>query len=183
MAGPPDRVPVRAIVLLGLMGAGKTSVGRIVADRLGWPLDDSDPQIRARTGRTVKELRDEIGTDGMHTLEAEHLLLALAAPRPRVITPSAWSIEDPACRAALGEPGLLVAWLRADPEALAARFADAAHRPAYGDDPATFLAAQLARRGPLYAQVADLILDTAAGGPERAAEAILAAVAARDGAV
>lgn len=183
MDGPPDRVPVRAIVLLGLMGAGKTSVGRIVADRLGWPLDDSDPQIRARTGRTVKELRDTLGTDGMHALEAEHLLLALAAPRPRVITPSAWSIEDPACRDALAGPDLLVAWLRADPAVLAARFAEATHRPAYGDDPAAFLGAQMERRGPLYAAVADLVLDTADGGPERAADAILAVVAAREGAV
>lgn len=181
MAGPPERTPVHAVVLLGLMGAGKTSVGTIVAERLGWPLDDSDPQIRARTGQTVKELRDTIGTDGMHALEAEHLLRALAAPRPRVITPSAWSIEDPACRQALAGPGLLVAWLRADPAALAARFANAAHRPAYGDDPATFLAAQMERRGPLYAAVADLVIDTADGGPERAAAVIVSAVTARDG--
>src|SRR4051812_20922366 len=62
--------PGTAIVVLGLMGAGKTTVGRILAGILGWPLDDSDASIEAEQGSTVKELRSSLGVDPMHALEA-----------------------------------------------------------------------------------------------------------------
>lgn len=165
--------PISAIVLLGLMGAGKTTIGRLLAERLGWPLDDSDPSIQAREGRTVRELRDEIGVDAMHALEARHLIEALAAPRPRVVTPAAFVIEVPACRAALGDDGVAAIWLRATPATLAARFWAQPHRPAYGEDPATFLAAQAARRDPWFQEVATLVLDVDHLTPEAVVAAIV----------
>ena len=74
--------PLRHIVLMGLMGTGKTTTGRVLAGRLDWPMRDSDEAIEAATGRSVRELRDEIGTDAMHDLEATALLRALEAPGP-----------------------------------------------------------------------------------------------------
>jgi len=148
-----------AIVLLGLMGAGKTTIGHVLAAHLDWPLDDSDPSIQAREGRTVRQLRDEIGVDAMHALEARHLLDALAAPRPRVVTPAAFVIEVPECRAALAGNDVAVVWLRATPATLAARFWAQPHRPAYGEDPATFLAAQAGLRDPWFQTVATRIVD------------------------
>lgn len=163
-----------AIVLMGLMGSGKSTVGRLLAERLGWILDDSDASIEAREGRTVRELRDELGVDDMHALEARHLLEALAAPRPRIVTPAAFCIEVEACRAALAGPGVAVVWLRARPETLAARFWAQPHRPAYGDDPATFLAAQGTRRDPWFEALATLIVDVDEQPPETVADMILA---------
>src|SRR5215208_4289943 len=80
--------PFTHVVVVGLMGSGKTTVGRALADRLGWPFRDSDPEIQAVTGRTVRELRDDLGVDAMHDLEADQLLDALAAPGPAVVAPA-----------------------------------------------------------------------------------------------
>jgi len=173
---PRGGTPVTAIVLLGLMGAGKTTVGRLVADHLDWPLDDSDRSIQAREGRTVRELRDEIGVDAMHALEAGHLLDALAATRPRVITPAAFVIEVPECRAAMAAGDTAVVWLRATAATLAARFWAQPHRPAYGEDPATFLAAQGARRDPWFSAVATLVVDVDDLAPDAVTDRIVASI-------
>lgn len=155
------------------MGAGKTTIGRLLAAALGWPLDDSDPSIQAREGRTVRQLRDDIGVDAMHALEARHLLDALAAPRPRVVTPAAFVIEVPPCREALEASDVAVVWLRATPATLAARFWAQPHRPAYGEDPATFLAAQAARRDPWFGRVATSVVDVDDLTPEAVAAIII----------
>ena len=168
---------MRHVVLVGLMGSGKTTVGRLVADRLGWPLRDSDAEIEARTGRTVRELDETVGTDAMHALEAEALLGALGSPDPAVILAAASVADDDACLAALRDPSLLVAWLRISPATAAARFESRGHRPRFGDDPAAFLAEQAARRDPRLRSIATLELDADAGSSEALAERIAAVVA------
>lgn len=173
---PPDAGRATAIVVAGLMGSGKTTVGAILAKRLGRPLDDSDATIIAEQGRSSRELQEEIGTDAMHDLEVAHLLGALARPRPRIITPAAFCIEVAACRDALAGPGIRVAWLRAQPATLAARFHAQAHRPVYGADPATFLAAQAERRHPLFAVLAAVVVDVDDADPATIADAIIAAL-------
>jgi shikimate kinase len=92
-------VDVRHIVVLGLMGAGKTAVGQVLARRLGWHLSDSDEEIRARTGKTVRELRAEKGVDAMHRLEYEHLLTALEVDQTTIVCGAASVVEDAGCRA------------------------------------------------------------------------------------
>ncbi len=74
--------PVRHVVLVGLMGAGKTTVGRRLAARLGWPWHDSDADIEAATGLTVRDLRERDGVEAMHDLEAAQLLHALVGAWP-----------------------------------------------------------------------------------------------------
>jgi shikimate kinase len=170
------RQVVRHVVLVGLMGSGKTTVGRLVAARIGWPLRDSDADIEAREGRTVRELDEAVGTDAMHRLEAEALLGALAAAEPSVIQAAASTIEDAGCLRALADPSILVAWLRISPATAAARFASRGHRPQFGDDPATFLADQAARRDPLFASVAGLTLDADGATPEALADRIVESV-------
>lgn len=179
VAGTPERTRpagegAAALVLVGLMGSGKTTVARLLGPRLGWPVDGSDESIEAAHGRTVRELRDALGVDGMHALEAAHLLRALERPRPRIVTPAAFTIEVDACRTALAGPGVRTVWLRADPAILARRFHDQPHRPAYGDDPATFLAIQAARRDPWFGAVAGLVLDAGALSPHALADRIVA---------
>lgn len=150
----------RHVVIVGLMGSGKTVVGRRLAGRLGVPWRDSDREIEAATGLTVRELRDREGVDAMHALEARHLLDALVAPSRSVISAAASTVDVPACRAALSEPGITVIWLRARPETLARRFsARDRHRPAYGASPEAFLAEQAAQRDPLFASLDPIVID------------------------
>ena len=164
------------VVVVGLMGTGKTTVGRLVAGALGWPMSDSDASIEATEGRTAKVIRDTLGTDAIHDLEYRHLLGALAGPGPVVVCPAAAVVDDEACREALQADGVLVAWLTTRPETAAARFDDQAHRPRYGDDPLAFLADQAQRRDPWFREVADLVLETDDATPDELAAAVVARV-------
>jgi shikimate kinase len=168
-----DRARAQHIVLVGLMGSGKTTVGTLVATRLGWPLRDSDADIAGREGRTVREIREALGTRAMHDLEAAHLLEALADPEPSVVCPAASVIDDPGCREALRGSSAVVIWLTATPATGAVRFDDQAHRPRYGDDPATFLERQAADREPLFRSVSTAELATDGRDPAELADLVL----------
>jgi len=177
----------RHVVLVGLMGSGKTTVGALVARRLGLPFRDGDALLEAATGLTAAVLRDREGADALHVAEARVFREALAADTPAVIATAAAVVDDPACRAALRAPGVAVAWLRADPAVLGNRFAagvggDGAHRPAYGEDSGAFLAAQARRRATRFAACRPLVVvDTGVLGPEEAAGRIAAAIGAAPG--
>lgn len=151
----------RHIVVTGLMGAGKTSVGRRLATWLGLAWRDSDADIEAETGRTVRELRDSEGVEAMHAREAQELLGSLAGTESTVISAAASVIDDPACRAAMSAPDVLVIWLHARADVLADRFDSSDdHRPAYGESPQAFLAEQAALREPLLGAISAHVIDT-----------------------
>jgi shikimate kinase len=164
---------VQHIVLFGLMGSGKTTVGTLVATHVGWPLRDSDADTAAREGRTVREIRDVLGTRAIHDLEAAHLRDALAGPEPAVVCAAASTIDDPDCRDALHESTAVVVWLTATPATGAARFDDQAHRPRYGADPETFLERQAVDRGPLFRSVCTAELATDGRDPAELANLVM----------
>lgn len=167
----------RHCVLVGLMGAGKSTVGRALAARLERPFLDSDVEIQAATGQTVRELRDSIGVDAMHALEAEQLLRALASPQPAVIGAAASVVDVEACLQALRDPTAVVVWLQADPAVLAERFAsDDDHRPAYGASTEGFLTQQLARRGAAFESVADIAVSVDSRSPDEVVALVLEAL-------
>jgi shikimate kinase len=147
------------IVLVGLMGSGKTTVGAALAAALGVPHRDSDTDIERETGMTGRQhaLRD--GIEVLHALESRHLLDALDQPGASVISTAASIVDDPACRQALRDPAHLVVWLDASPVALAARLQPDDHRPAIGPDMAEVLERQAVERTPALREVADLTLD------------------------
>jgi shikimate kinase len=167
----------RHCVLVGLMGSGKSTVGVTLARRLGRPFRDSDADIQAATGLTVRELLDRDGVDAMHALEAAQLLDVLADPEPSVIAAAASVVDVPLCITALRSPDVFVVWLKASPEVLAGRFGSAdEHRPAYGDRPETFLADQLDARSSALGAVADLSVDGDDSTPDDVVSRIVAAL-------
>ena len=143
---------------------------------------DGDALLEAATGRTAAALRDEEGVDALHRAESRVLLEALESDAATVIAAAAAVVDDPACRAALRAPGVAVIWLRAEPAVLGRRFeagsgGDGAHRPAYGEDPAAFLAAQARRRASRFAACRPLVIvDTGRLDPAAATERIIAAL-------
>jgi shikimate kinase len=177
-AGSGPRL-VRHIAVVGLMGSGKSSVGSRIAATLGWPMRDSDADIEASQGHTVRELRDTLGTDAMHALESRQLLDALAAPGMSVVCPAASVADDDACLAALGQADVAVVFLTVDPAIAAKRFAPGDHRPWYGSDPVVFLAAQAATRYPRFRSVNPVELATDTNTPDEVAALALAQLAAR----
>jgi len=137
------------------MATGKTTLGRAIAEGLGRPLVDSDEQLEHDTGLTAAQIADRDGLDALHAREAELLLAALADPQPSVIAAAASTIEDARCRRALADA--FVIWVRVDADVLAQRVREKGHRPLAGDVDAQ-LREQVARRHPLFAEVADFVV-------------------------
>ncbi|MCU1454149.1 MAG: aroK [Acidimicrobiales bacterium] len=159
------------VVLVGLMGTGKSTVGALVAARTGRTLVDADRAIEARTGKTVRELWEAGGEAAYRQLESAVVLDAIAGDEPTVIAAPAGAVLDPAVRAALDDA--FVVWLRADPATLAARVGHGDHRPLLGDHPKDVLAAMAKERAHLYQGVADAVVDVDALDAEAAATAVL----------
>jgi shikimate kinase len=109
----------------------------------------------------------------MHELEAAHLLHALAEPGTSVIAAAASTIDNPACREALADPGVTVIWLHGDPAALARRFDVQRHRPRFGLAPEQLLAEQAAERDPLFRALDPIVVETDTRKPADAVAAAL----------
>ncbi len=167
--------PVR-VVLIGPMGSGKSTVGRALAGRTGWPLLDNDELLVRATGTSARKLLADAGEAVLRHAEASALREALALPPPVIVTAAAGTVLDPASRAELAEADLVV-WLRAPAEVLAARAAGAEWRPWLAEDPAAWFTQSAEARDPLYAEVADLELNAAEMTPDEMAAAILEALA------
>jgi shikimate kinase len=160
-----------------MMGSGKSSVGRALSERTGWPFVDNDRLVERASGMTARQLLEERGADAMRAAESAALRSAVEMPPPVIAATAAGTILDAANRAILADAGLVV-WLRAPAAALAKRAVGAAHRPWLDDDPLGWFERALAERDPLYAAVADVEIDTAAVSARQAAEEILARLSA-----
>jgi shikimate kinase len=163
------------ILLVGMMGAGKTTTGRLVARRLGWAYRDSDADVEAETGLSVPELFARDGEAAFRGAEAEVLARACADPTPAVISVAGGAVLRAENRALIARNGTVV-WLRARPETLAARVGDGVGRPLLDDDPEAAMVRLSAVRAPFYAEVADLVIDVDDLGAAEVADRIVAAV-------
>ena len=163
----------RHVVLVGAMGSGKTTIGGRLAAALDRKFLDNDVALRQRTGCTAAQLEARDGIDALHDAEAAALLSSLGDSAPAVIGAAASTIVDPEVQRAL-RGGVFVVWLRPDRATLTARMPRSSTRPFAGEDPVQLVARQSRERDPLFAQVADLTLDSADGTPERAVTRIIA---------
>lgn len=168
------------MVLLGPMGSGKTSIGRIVAERLHRELVDGDVLLEARSGgRTASDIAKSEGIDALHQMEAEIALAALDSPTPAVIGPAASVIEVPEVRDRLAEQ--LLVWFVAPAEYLAERAVKKSHRPLLDDgDPVGLFRRQAATRDPLATPISSLVIDVSTTSKRAAARAIIRLVRRRD---
>lgn len=166
----------RRILLVGMMGAGKTTVGRALAARLGYPYFDSDEQVEQRTGRTVPELFAEQGEAAFRAEERRALAEAATSDGPAVVSVAGGAVLDPENRSLIRQAGTVV-WLRAGTATLAGRVGDGAGRPLLGDDPAAALARISEGRASIYAEVSDLVVDVERLTAEEVVERIMGELA------
>jgi shikimate kinase len=179
----------RSILLVGMMGAGKTTVGRLLASRLGWRYVDSDEEVEAATGHTVRELFEEGGEKAFRPLESKALAAAVSGDEPVVVGVAGGAVLDPGNRGLLRRSGTVV-WLRATPETLARRIVRphasehssghrADHRPLLEHDPEGVLRRLSTERRALYEDVADVEVDVDDVDPSGVADRVLAAIGER----
>ena len=164
---------MRHLVLIGLMGTGKSTIGAMVAERLGLPYVDGDEQLEARNGgSTAAEIAERDGLDHLHQLEADLFLDLLSREEPLVIGPAASVIDDERVLPALAGAARTV-WLDAPVDQLVERVKEKPHRP-LGPDVFEQLTRQRAERAPRFAAAADFVVDLSKLSRDEAAEAITA---------
>ncbi len=167
-------VPQRTIVLVGLMGAGKTKIGRRLATRLHLPFFDSDTEIEAAAGETIEEIFRRRGESVFRDGERRVIARLLAQP-VHVLATGGGAFMDPTTREAILRRGVSV-WLRADLDVLLARVSRRSNRPLLKQsDPRAVLATLIEQRHPIYAE-ADLIVDSGEGPVEQTTTRVIAAL-------
>lgn len=165
----------RHIVLIGLMGAGKSCVGRRLASRLGWDFVDADSEIETAAGCSIPEIFERHGERSFRDGERRVIARLLAAEQPQVIATGGGAYMDADTRAAIAHAGLSI-WLRADLDVLVRRTARRDNRPLLKkDNPRGVLKRLIEERYPVYAQ-ADLTVDSADGPLEASVTRVLEAL-------
>jgi len=147
------------IFLVGLMGAGKTTIGRLLARRLDMTFIDSDHEIEARTGATIPWIFEIEGEASFRRREAD-VIRELTAQNGIVLATGGGAVLNPASRALLAERGTVI-YLRASVSSILARTAHDKNRPLLQTaDPRRKLEDLTAQREPLYREIADMVIDT-----------------------
>lgn len=169
-AGPS--LAARSIVLVGLMGAGKSTVGRRLANALKLPFHDADQEIETAAGCSISDFFERYGEPAFREGERKVIARLLAGPR-HVLATGGGAFMDPTTRALIKAQGFSV-WLRADIGLLMERVLKRPTRPLLkNDDPRATMERLMAERYPVYAE-ADLTVDSNGGPHDAIVQRILA---------
>ena len=169
---PPGPVSLERLVIIGFMGAGKSTVGPMLADRLGWTFVDLDDDVAGRAGEPVHEIIRRRGIDSFRRLESEAGSAVMRRRRVVVAVGGGWPAQ-PGHMELLGDDTLSV-WLRVSPATALARIAESATRRPLLEvaDPLATAESLLARRRQHYRR-GDLEIDTEHRTPDEVVGAIL----------
>jgi len=180
MSAAPFPIP-KTLVLIGLMGAGKTSIGKRLAAKLGLPFVDADHEIERAAGCTIQEIFDRFGEEGFR--DGERRVIARLLEQPvLVLSTGGGAFMDEATRNVIRERGLSI-WLRADLDLLVNRTARRDHRPLLRQgDPRAVLSRLMDVRYPIYAQ-ADVTVDSDDSPPDITTDRVIAALQQRLGGI
>ncbi len=172
----PDAAAGRSIVLIGLMGAGKTSIGRRLAARLGLLFRDADAEIELAAGCTIPELFDRYGEQDFRAGE-RRVIRRLLSGDPLVLATGGGAVMDAETRATIRDDAISV-WLRVPLPTLVRRVSGRTNRPLLtGADPAQILTELMARRHPIYAE-AEIVVDAGDEHPDRTTAHVMEALEA-----
>lgn len=171
----PPSIRQRPIVLVGLMGSGKSTIGRRLAARLGMAFADADDEIEHAAGMTISEMFAKFGE--AHFRDGERRVIArIFEGKPLVLATGGGAFVNDETRALILERSLCI-WLDADIPTLVERVGRRSHRPLLKDrDPAEVLRELAAIRNPIYAE-AHLRVSSASTPHEHTVQAILEALA------
>jgi shikimate kinase len=159
------------VFLVGFMGAGKSTVGRIVAQRMGLPFVDLDEMVEQAAGRTVARIWADAGEAAFRAAESE-ALASLASVVPSVVACGGGVVLADANRAALRSLGRVV-YLRVSAEEALARVGGGDSRPLLAGGGAAVAQRLLEAREALYTAVADAVIETTGRGPEDVADDVV----------
>ena len=149
----------RPIVLVGLMGCGKSSVGKVIAPLLNLGFFDSDTEIESAAGMSIAEIFENYGEAEFRRLELREISTLLDHQPAQIISVGGGAFVQPDCHDIIKAKGLSI-WLQAQPETLVSRMSNIASRPLLKDkDPLHVLRQLSEQRDPYFAK-ADLIVNT-----------------------
>jgi shikimate kinase len=164
----------RTVALVGLMGAGKSAIGRRLGHRLGLPFVDADDEIERAAGCTISEFFERFGETEFRNGERRVISRLLEGP-PHVLSTGGGAYIDTATRALMREKALTV-WLRADLDVLYDRVKKRSNRPLLREgDPREILGRLMEQRYPIYAE-ADLVVESTAQPADRTTEQVIEAL-------
>ncbi|MFO7704252.1 MAG: shikimate kinase AroK [Halopseudomonas sp.] len=170
---------MRNVFLIGPMGAGKSTIGRLLAKELKYPFKDSDREIEARTGADIPWIFDVEGEEGFRERE-EAMIAELVQEHGIVLATGGGVVMREANRRALSAHGLVV-YLRTSVDQQLQRTSKDRQRPLLlNADPEKVLRDLMARRDPLYSEIADVTIDTDQRGPKIVVNTILSRLQGAD---
>ena len=172
-ARPAFTLP-RTVALVGLMGVGKTTIGRRLADYFHLPFVDADEEIEKAAGRSIADIFAEFGEAGFR--DGEQRVIARLLDEPvRILATGGGALTHPLTRERLKEKAITI-WLKTDIKVLARRVANKPHRPLIKNrDPIEVLKEHVKTRYPLY-EMADIVVDTGDQSHAKALEQVLDAL-------
>jgi shikimate kinase len=168
----------RTIALVGLMGAGKSSIGRRLAHALNLPFRDADEEVERAAARSIPDIFEELGEAAFRDGERRVIARLLDEP-PHVLATGGGAFMNPETRALIGKKAVSV-WLKADMEVILRRVSRRSDRPllAGDEDPRVVLERLAAERYPIYA-LADITVESGEAAHQATVEAIIQALTLR----